>query len=61
MDLFNGNMKGDEEGEYMFTGGKECTRVVIYPRYIIDDGKVKEEVEKMIVGEKVDSSGRGIN
>lgn len=33
--VFNGNVKGDEKGEYTFTGGKGC--IVI--DYVMRDGK----------------------
>lgn len=46
----NGNIKGDEEGEYTFTRGIGCTVI----DYIIGDG-IKERVEEMRVGDKVDS------
>lgn len=46
--LFNGNMTGDEEGEYTFTGGKGCTVI----DYVMGD---REGIEMMRIGEKIDS------
>lgn len=34
---FNGNITGDEEGEYTFTGGKGCTVI----DYVMGDRKVR--------------------
>lgn len=49
--IFNGNIKGDEEGELTFTGGKGNTVI----DYVVRDGLVKEKVEKMRISCKVDS------
>lgn len=49
--IFNRNVKGDEEGEYTFTGEKGCTVI----DYIIGEGEVKDRVERMKVGDKIDS------
>lgn len=37
--IFNGNVRGDEEGEYTFTGGRGNT--------VIDYVLVRERVERM--------------
>ncbi|XP_071576349.1 uncharacterized protein [Temnothorax nylanderi] len=50
-EIFNGKVRGDEEGEFTFTGGRGDTVI----DYVIGEGEVREKVEKMIVGDKVDS------
>ncbi|KZC05855.1 hypothetical protein WN55_06852, partial [Dufourea novaeangliae] len=63
--ILNGNMKGDEEGEWTYTGGKGNSVI----DYIIGNEETREKVEKMKVEERVESdhhpitvwvSGRGI-
>ncbi|XP_071577594.1 uncharacterized protein [Temnothorax nylanderi] len=49
--ILNGGMKGDEEGEYTYTGGKGETVI----DYILGDEDIREKVERLEVGEKVDS------
>jgi len=49
--IFNGNTKGDEEGEYTYTGGRGCTVI----DYVIGEGEVKDRVERMRIGDRVDS------
>jgi len=49
--ICNENTKGDEEGEYTYTGGRGCTVI----DYIIGEGEVKDRVERMRIGDKVDS------
>jgi len=49
--ILNGCMKGDEEGEYTFIGGKSNTII----DYILGDEEVREKVRKFRVGEEVDS------
>jgi len=49
--ILNGNVKGDEEGEFTFTGGKSETII----DYVIGDKRVKERVERMGIGERIDS------
>lgn len=49
--VFNENMKRNEQGEYTFTEGKENTVI----DYVMGNREVREEVEKMVVGEKIDS------
>jgi len=49
--ILNGCTKGDEEGEYTFTGGKGNTVI----DYIIGNEDVRANVENLIVGDRVDS------
>jgi len=49
--IFNGNTKGDEEAEYTYTGGRGCTVI----DYVIKEGEVKDRVERMRIGDRVDS------
>ncbi|XP_024887566.1 trichohyalin-like [Temnothorax curvispinosus] len=49
--ILNGGTKGDEEGEYTYTGGRG--EIVI--DYIIGDEEVREKVERLEVGERIDS------
>ncbi|XP_071568793.1 uncharacterized protein [Temnothorax nylanderi] len=49
--ILNGGMKGDEEGEYTYTGRKGKTVI----DYILGDEDIREKVERLEVGEKVDS------
>lgn len=49
--VFNGNIKGDEEGEFTYTGGKG--NIVI--DYVIGSGEVKEKIAEMRIGDKMDS------
>lgn len=48
----NGNIKGDKEGELTYTG--ERGESVI--DYVIGDERIREEVRRVVVEEKVDSS-----
>ncbi|XP_024868251.1 trichohyalin-like [Temnothorax curvispinosus] len=50
-EIFNGNVRGDEEGEFTFTGGRGGTVI----DYIIGKGEVREKIVSMVVGERVDS------
>lgn len=45
----NGNVKGDEEGE--FTSGNGCTII----DYIMGEEEGRLKVEKMVIGDRVDS------
>lgn len=38
---YNGNMKGDENGKYIFTGGKGCTVI----DYIMGEKETKGKLE----------------
>lgn len=49
--IFNGDIKGDEEVEFTFIGGKGSTVI----DYVIGDKEVKERMEKMRIGDKIDS------
>lgn len=49
--IFNGNISGDEEGEYTFTGGKGCTVI----DYVMGDEEVRGKVRSMKIGERIDS------
>lgn len=49
--LFNGNIEGDEKGEYTFTGGKGNTVI----DYVMGDEEVRERIEKMEIGDEIDS------
>ncbi|XP_071572942.1 uncharacterized protein [Temnothorax nylanderi] len=44
-------MRGDEEGEFTFTGGRGATVI----DYVIGEGEVRERVVSMTVGDRVDS------
>lgn len=48
--IFNGNLKG-EEGEYTFTGGKECTVI----DYVVGSRDARNRVRDLRVGDRVDS------
>lgn len=49
--IFNGGIRGDEEGEYTFTGGKGNTVI----DYVIGGEEVKDRIKRMRIGDKVDS------
>lgn len=49
--IFNGVVKGDEEGEYTYTGGRGNTVI----DYVIGDEEVKDKVGRLVVEKKVDS------
>lgn len=48
--IFNGVVKGDEEEEYTYTGGRGNTVI----DYVIGDREVREKVCRMVIREKVD-------
>lgn len=50
-DILNGCTRGDEEGEYSFTGGKENTVI----DYAIGDLEVRERIKSLRIGDRVDS------
>jgi len=63
--IFNGCTEGDEEGEYTFTGGKGNSTI----DYVIGDEEVRGRIERVVIGDKIDSDhhpvevwmkGRGI-
>jgi len=49
--IFNGNMRGDEEGEFTFTEGKGYTVI----DYVIGDEDVRGRIKRMRIGDKIDS------
>lgn len=49
--IVNGNIKGDEEGEWTFTGGRGESVI----DYVMGDEKTRERIEMMMVEGKVDS------
>lgn len=49
--IFNGNIKWDEKGEWTYAGGRGETVI----DYVIGDKEVRKEIEKMETGEEVDS------
>lgn len=53
LSIFNESIKGDEEGEFTFTEGKENTVIDL----VIDDREVKQRVELvwMVIGDRIDS------
>jgi len=46
LSIFNGSMKGDEEGEFTFTGGKGNTTI----DFVMGDEDAREEVASLTVG-----------
>ena len=49
--IFNGDMRGVEEGEWTFTGGKRNTVI----DYVIGNEECREKVKRLRVGDKIDS------
>jgi len=49
--IWNGNIAGDEEGEFTFMGDMGSTVI----DYVIGDEETKERIRKMRIGDKVDS------
>ncbi|EZA50916.1 hypothetical protein X777_10743, partial [Ooceraea biroi] len=54
--LFNGNIKGDEDGEFTFTGGRGCTVI----DYVMGDLEVRNRIERMEVGDRIESDHQPI-
>lgn len=50
-DIFNGCIRRDEEGEFTYTGGKGNTII----DYVIEEIEVRDRVENMKIGDKIDS------
>jgi len=50
--IFNDCMKGDKEGEFTFTGGRGNTTI----DFVLDDEEVREEIEDMRIGDRIDSN-----
>lgn len=51
MEILNESTKGDQVGEYTFTGGKGNTVI----GYVIGDEKIRERIGRLKVGNRVDS------
>ena len=49
--IFNGDMRGDEEGEWTFTGGRGNTVI----DYVIGNEECREKVKRLRVGDRIDS------
>ncbi|KAM0731212.1 hypothetical protein ACS0PU_002272 [Formica fusca] len=49
--ILNGSVKGEEEGEFTYIGGRGETVI----DYFIGDDKVREKIERVEIGEEVDS------
>lgn len=49
--IYNGAIRGDEEGEFTFTGGKGDTVI----DYVVGNREVKEGIKRMRIGDRVDS------
>ncbi|XP_077280504.1 uncharacterized protein LOC143907534 [Temnothorax americanus] len=49
--IFNGGIRGDEEGEWTYTGGRGESVI----DYVLGDRRTRERVERVVVEEKVDS------
>lgn len=49
--IFNGSMRGDEKEEFTFTGGKDNSVI----DFVIDNREVRERVEELQIGDRVDS------
>lgn len=50
-EILNGNMEGDEEGEYTFIEGQENSVI----EYILIDTKIKDEIKNFRIEERVES------
>lgn len=46
------NVRGDEKGEFTYTGGKDETVI----DYVLGEEKVRDKVERLEIGERVDSA-----
>lgn len=49
--IYNGVLKGDEKGEYTYTGSRGSSVI----GYVIRDEITREKVRRVVIGEKVDS------
>jgi len=54
--IFNGNIKGDDKGEYTYTGGRGESVI----DYIVGDGRIKDRIERIEVEERVKSDHQPI-
>lgn len=50
-EILNGNVEGDEEGEWTYTGGRGSSVI----DYVLEKEDTRERVKRMEVGERVDS------
>jgi len=50
--IFNGCMKGDEEGEFTFTGGRGNTII----DFVIGEEEARERIERLTIGDRIDSN-----
>nr|XP_034194960.1 nipped-B-like protein B [Osmia lignaria] len=50
-EILNGNMRGDEEVEFTYTGARGSTVI----DYLIAEGEGKERIKRMEIGDRVDS------
>ncbi|XP_025073109.1 uncharacterized protein LOC112552323, partial [Pogonomyrmex barbatus] len=50
-EILNGNMEGDEEGDYTFIGGKGSSVI----DYVIVDSEIKDEVKSFKIGTRTES------
>lgn len=48
--ILNGNVRGNEEEEFTYTGGKGETVI----DYVLGEEKIRDKVERLEVGERVD-------
>jgi len=48
-EIFNG-MKGDEEGEFTFTGGRRNTTI----DFVLGDEEVRKEINGIRIGDRID-------
>lgn len=53
--IFNGNVSGNEEGEYIFTGGKGYTVI----DYVIGDQEVRGRIKRISIGDRINRSSPG--
>lgn len=49
--ILNGNIRGDEEGEWTYTGGRGNSVI----DYVLGDERTREGIRKVVIEEKVDS------
>lgn len=50
-EILNGNMEGDEEGEFTFIGGKGNSVI----NYVPIDSIIKEEIKRFRIGDRIES------
>lgn len=54
--ILNRSIKGDEEGEYTYTGGKKNTVI----DYVIGNGEVREKIRMMRIGDRIESDYQSV-